>query len=149
MSSPAENDIKALYRQLLEAWNGQDARAMADLFAVEGESIGYDGSISAGPEEIYAHLAPIFANHPTARYVAKVLRVNLLGEGTALLRASAGMVPRGQAELNPAVNAHHTVLAVQTGGSWRIQLFQNTPAQFHGRPDLAERMTQELRELLK
>lgn len=27
-------------------------------------------------------------------------------------------------------------------------LFQNTPAQFHGRPELAESLTAELRELL-
>ena len=31
-------------------------------------------------------------------------------------------------------------------GEWRISLFQNTPAQFHGRPDLVERLTRELRE---
>jgi hypothetical protein len=29
-----------------------------------------------------------------------------------------------------------------------VILFQNTPAQFHGRPDLAEQLTAELRQLL-
>jgi hypothetical protein len=29
-------------------------------------------------------------------------------------------------------------------GQWRIVLFQNTPAQFHGRPSLVEEMTREL-----
>jgi hypothetical protein len=28
----------------------------------------------------------------------------------------------------------------------KIQLFQNTPAQFHGRPEIVEQMTEELRE---
>lgn len=30
----------------------------------------------------------------------------------------------------------------------QIQLFQNTPAQFHGRPELVEQMTEELRQQL-
>jgi len=28
-----------------------------------------------------------------------------------------------------------------------IALFQNTPAQFHGRPELAQQLTEELRQL--
>nr|WP_263596933.1 hypothetical protein [Metabacillus idriensis] len=31
---------------------------------------------------------------------------------------------------------------------WLIQLFQNTPAKFHGRPELNEQMTKELNQLL-
>jgi hypothetical protein len=38
------------------------------------------------------------------------------------------------------------LVALKQDGEWRIVLFRNTPAQFHGRPDLVERMTQELRE---
>ena len=38
--------------------------------------------------------------------------------------------------------------AVKRAGRWRIILFQNTPAQFHGRPELAQQLTDELRELL-
>ncbi|WP_343423123.1 hypothetical protein [Candidatus Flexifilum breve] len=51
------------------------------------------------------------------------------------------MVPRGQTDINPAVRH-------QPGDRWQIALFQNTPAQFHGRPDLAEALTSELRALL-
>jgi hypothetical protein len=31
---------------------------------------------------------------------------------------------------------------------WRIELFQNTPAQFHGRPELVSEMTAELQQQL-
>ena len=34
-------------------------------------------------------------------------------------------------------------------GQWRIALFQNTPAQFHGRPEAAEALTDELRAAFK
>lgn len=148
VSNEVSDEVQALYRRLLKAWNDQDARAMADQFTEDGESIGFDGSQSIGREEIYSHLKPIFEDHPTARFVSIVKNVRHLGTGVVMLRAIAGMVPRGQSDLQPKLNTQHTVVAVQGEGRWRIQLFQNTPAQFHGRPELVEQMTEELRERL-
>ena len=65
-----------------------------------------------------------------------------------MLGAIAGMVPPGDTDVNPQVNTHHTLVAVRRDEKWQIELFQNTPAQFHGRPELVEEMTNELRELL-
>ncbi|MFW5437561.1 SgcJ/EcaC family oxidoreductase [Paenibacillus apiarius] len=149
MQSSAQNEVRALYQQLIDAWNNRSARAMAELFAEEGELIGFDGSQVLGRNEIFAHLEPLFEHHPTAIFVSKVKNVRVLGSEIALVRAIAGMVPRGQSDLNPDVNAHQTLVAVKDEGNWRIQLFQNTPAQFHGRPELAEQMTEELRQLLE
>jgi hypothetical protein len=59
-----------------------------------------------------------------------------------------GMVPAGQTDLNPDVNAVQTLLVVRNDGTWRIALLQNTPAQYHGRPDKTDALTAELRELL-
>jgi hypothetical protein len=58
------------------------------------------------------------------------------------------MVPPGQRTLNTAVNTVQTLVAEEHAGSWRIVLFQNTPTLYHGRPQLAERRTAELQELL-
>jgi hypothetical protein len=57
------------------------------------------------------------------------------------------MVPPGQLDLNPAVNAHQTLVAAQRAGTWHIVLMQTTPAQFHGRPELVQQMTDELRQV--
>lgn len=149
MDSSISNEIQALYYQLLEKWNNSNARAMADLFADKGEIIGYDGSQEIGREEIFLHINPIFENHPTARFVGNVKSVRLIGSNTAMLRAIAGMVPPGQSDINPKVNTHHTLIAEKYEGNWRIQLFQNTPAQFHGRPELVDQMTEELSQLLR
>jgi hypothetical protein len=65
----------------------------------------------------------------------------------SVLRAIVGMVPPGQADLNPAVNAHQTLVAAKRAGTWRIVLMQTTPAQFHGRPELVQQMTDELRQV--
>lgn len=143
-----ETPIAALYRQLLDSWNRRDAEGFAALFEDEGNSIGFDGSPMNGRAEIAATLGQIFADHVTATYVAKIRGIRQLAPDVALLRAVVGMVPPGQSDINPAVNAMQTVVAVKHGEEWRIALLQNTPAQFHGRPELSDALTQELRQLL-
>lgn len=141
--------VQELYRRLLDAWNHQDADAMAACFSEEGEMIGFDGSSAQGRSAIADHLKPIFSDHATATFVAKVKGVRDLSPDVTVLRAAAGMVPPNGSDINPEVNTHHTVVAVKSGEEWSIALFQNTPAQFHGRPEETERWTEELRALLK
>jgi hypothetical protein len=59
------------------------------------------------------------------------------------------MVPPGQHDIHPGVNAVQTIIATRNGGPWRITLFQNTPAAYHGRPELTEQLTAELRAALR
>ncbi|HEY1339398.1 MAG TPA: hypothetical protein VGF59_17920 [Bryobacteraceae bacterium] len=59
--------------------------------------------------------------------------------------AIAGMIPSNQSELDPALHAIQSMVNVNRNGEWRIALFQNTPAAFHGRPKLKDEMTEELR----
>lgn len=143
-----EGEVTDLYIRLLDAWNQRDADAFADLFAVQGHAIGYDGSPMDGREAIRSSLEAIFEDHAPARYVGKVRGVESLSGESALLRAVAGMVPPGQTELNPAVNTMQTLVAIKRDGQWRIALYQNTPAQFHGRPELSQALTEELRQLI-
>jgi uncharacterized protein (TIGR02246 family) len=132
----------------LEAWNRQDAAHFAALFDEDSNVVGFDGSQMNGPSEIESTLRQIFGDHRTATYVGKIRGVRFLVPEVAVLRAVVGMVPPGQSDLNPAVNAIQSLVAVKKEGRWRITLFQNTPAQFHGRPELAEALTEELRQLL-
>lgn len=140
--------VRALYRQLLDRWNRQDALGLAALFAEEGSIVGFDGSAVDGRLAIEMHLVPIFNRHPTPTYIAKVREVRLLAQDVVLLRAVAGMIPRGKADLDPALNAVQSLLARQGRDGWRIELFQNTPAAFHGRPEESAALTAELRALL-
>jgi uncharacterized protein (TIGR02246 family) len=140
--------VHSLYKRLIGAWNRRDARAMAECFRKGGLQIGFDGSTATGPEEIFRHLDPIFKDHATATYVTKVREVRRLGPDAALLIAISGLVPPGRVDISPATNAHQTMVAVREGGVWGIELFQNTAAQFHGRPELVNAMTAELHQLL-
>ena len=75
--------------------------------------------------------------------------MRLLSPDVAILRAVAGMVPPGESDINPEVNAVQTLVAVKQQNKWIIALFQNTPAAFHGRPELSGRLTEELRQALR
>jgi uncharacterized protein (TIGR02246 family) len=140
--------IASLYEMLLDAWNMHDAAFFASQFKENGNVVGFDGSEMAGRENIESELSAIFQSHQTASYVSKIREIRILAPEVAILRAVAGMVPPGKTDINPAVNAIQTMIAVHDDDRWRIALFQNTPAQFDGRPELANALTEELRELI-
>jgi uncharacterized protein (TIGR02246 family) len=141
--------VRLLYQTLLEAWNDKDAHEMAELFSENGNVIGFDGSQMDGRKQIESMLGQIFADHPTPVYVAAVREVRFLAPGVALVRAVAGMVPRGHSDINPALNAVQSLIATKEQDRWRIALFQNTPAALHGRAELSEQLTAELRQALR
>ncbi|MFE7563519.1 SgcJ/EcaC family oxidoreductase [Kitasatospora sp. NPDC057500] len=143
-----ESAVRALYHRVLEGWNQRDGAAFAGPFAADGEVIGFDGTRHSGRSVMAAELGRIFADHATPEYVAKVRRVRALAPGVAQLDAVAGLVPDDAQDVDPALNALQTVIAVNAGAGWRIALWQTTPARYDRRPDLAEALTAELRELV-
>ena len=144
----SEREIRETYRRILDGWNRRDAAAFAAPFADDGEVIGFDGSQTAGRARITAEMQRIFSDHATGSYVGKIRSVRMLGAQAALLQAVAGVVPAGQSRLEPKLNAVQALVAEQREGRWQVILYQNTPAQFHGRPDLTEGLTDELRREL-
>ena len=140
--------VRALYHQLIRYWNERDAIAWAALLAEDATIIGFDGSQMKGCKEAEQELTKIFANHPTASYVTIEKELRFLSEEIALFKAEVGMVPPGQNDIKPEVNAIQIMIAKREAGQWRIASFQNTPAAFHGRPELSQQLTAELREAL-
>lgn len=149
MVTSLHDNVQKVYQKLINAWNNRDAQGMAEQFTEQGVQIGFDGSKLVGQEEILSHLKPIFEHHPTAPFVTKIKNIRPLGTDAAILHAIAGIIPPGEEDIDPNLNAHQTMVVFKEDNDWRIELFQNTPAQFHGRPELIEQMTDELRELLK
>lgn len=149
MTSQAERALRQLHASLLDAWNRRDAAGFASHFAADGSMVGFDGSGVDGAADIRTHLAQVFGNHLTASYVAIVREVRPLDEDVALLRAVAGMVPPGHSRVNPGVNAVQSLVARREGADWRVQLFHNTPAAYHGRPDAVAALTAELQQQLE
>jgi uncharacterized protein (TIGR02246 family) len=149
MSQDDRDRALAAYRELLEAWNRRDADGFAAVFTDDGSCVGFDGSMMNGRAEIASTLRSIFESHPTATYVAKIREVRAIAPGIAVIRSVVGMVPPGENELKPDVNAIQSLVFVDKGPDVRIALLQNTPAAFHGRPELAQQLTSELTDVLR
>lgn len=107
--------------------------------------IGFHGSPVNSQLEIGAHVGEVFTHHQTPGYVGIVREVRLLASDASFLRANAGLIPPGKDDIDPALNAVQSLVAVKKGGSWKIALFQNTPAQFHMQPEQSKALTEELR----
>jgi uncharacterized protein (TIGR02246 family) len=149
LSRAPEAATRDLYERLIDAWNKRNARDYALLFASNGSIVGFDGSQVTGQMEIGAHVSEVFSHHQTAAYITIVREVRSIVSDVTLLRANAGMVPPGKDELNPEMNAVQSMVAARKGDKWEIALFQNTPAAFHGRPELSKKLTDELRAVLR
>jgi uncharacterized protein (TIGR02246 family) len=134
---------------MLDAWNDRDADAFASLFTADACVVGFDGSQMTGSEEIRSNLTAIFGSHSTASYLARVHRVRRVTPAAVMVHAVVGMVPPGESDINPAVNAVQSLLLLLDGADVRIAFLQNTPAAFHGRPELAEELTRELSSVLR
>jgi uncharacterized protein (TIGR02246 family) len=135
------------YQKLLKAWNDRSPDDFVSRFAEDDYLIGFDGSQVEGSANIASHLRPIFADHPTARHLGKGKSAEQFCPEIAIPHAVAGMIPPGRTEIEPKLNIIHTIVAVKLDSGWRIKLFQNTPAQFHGRPELVQELTEELSQL--
>jgi uncharacterized protein (TIGR02246 family) len=143
-----EHETRKLYLRLLDAWNDLSADDFANLFESDGNAVGLDCSQMDGQTAIRSSLADIFADHEPARYVGVVREMRFLSKDVVLLRAVAGMVPRGGTAPNENLSIQ-SLVATQEGGRWKIGLWHNTPAAFHGRPEVSEALLAELREALR
>jgi uncharacterized protein (TIGR02246 family) len=145
-----EAQVRALYRRLLASWNERDARAYASSFATDASVVGFDGSQMDGRAAIEAELSKVFADHPTRPYVGIVREVRSIGDSVAILRGVAGMYWRDEQKkkIDAKLNAVQSLVVEKSRGQWRAALFQNTPAVFHGRPELSEALTKELQSAL-
>ena len=119
----SDHPIHRLYEQILIAWNQQDAAEMAAQFEEDGNLVGFDGSQADSRADIEDHLRPIFTDHPTAAYVAKVREIRMLSSNVGILRAVVGMIPPGSDDINPAGNTIQTLMAVQHADRWQAALY--------------------------
>jgi len=139
--------VENLYEQLIDAWNDRNAPSFGALFDDDGICIGYDGSEMFGQPAISNTLAAIFKDHVTAKYVTIIRETKKLDDNVQLLRAHVGMIPPDKTIVDGSKNAIQVVVARIHKGAGRIILFQNTPAQYHGRPEMVENLTHELQQV--
>jgi uncharacterized protein (TIGR02246 family) len=144
----AETAVRALYRQIINAWNRRSPIAIAELFAEDGVVIQCDGLELKGRDDIVSGHKQLFGDHHIGAFVGKVRSITFPDTDVAVLRAVAGMVMPGQTDFDSRLNTIQTLVAARHDGRWQVVLFQNTPAQFKDRPDEAAVLADELRRQL-
>jgi uncharacterized protein (TIGR02246 family) len=145
-----ETAVRALYIHLMDGWNAGSGALFAAPFADDADLVGFDGTHLRGREAIAAFHQQLFDTYVQgSRLVGKITGVRFLTADVALMHAVGGTVLAGASDLAPDRNSVQTLVAVRDGGVWRLAAFQNTRAQFMGRPEAAEALTEELRQLLR
>lgn len=146
--TPDEEEVHELYSRLIHAWNHQDPSAFATLFTKQAIAIGVDGTQLAGQREIESAVDSLFRDRATSTYITKVRDIKNVSKDVVHLRAVVGMIAPGEYDINPAMNAVQSLIAVKGVDGWGITLLQDTPAIYDGRPAAREELTRELRELI-
>jgi uncharacterized protein (TIGR02246 family) len=149
-STDDEAAIRSLYFQMIDGWNKGDGDSFASPFAEDGDLVGFDGTHLIGRQQIasfHQQLLDTFVKG--SRLVGKIRDVRFLTPKVAIMHAVGGTVMKGQTDLDPERNSIHT-LVLEKGNDerWCVAAFQNTRAQYIGRPEMTNELTKELREEL-
>ena len=144
-----EAAIRDLLWQLIDGWNQGSGEAFAAPFAEDADFVGFDGTYFKGRKEIVSFHKMLFGRILVGtRLVGKIRGVRFLTPEVALMHAVGGTMMPGQSDLDPDRNSIQTLVATKHDGAWKLAAFQNSRAQFLGRPELAEKLTEELRQEL-
>ena len=122
-----EAAVRALAARLVEAWNGADSRALADVFAEDGDLIAGDGKHTSGRAAIEGYFAHLLETMPKGtRFQLTVTNVRPVAPGVVLLNSSGGFLMPGDEDVTPERRGIQIVVAVRAAGAWRTALFQRT-----------------------
>ena len=125
------------------------AADFAALFADDGVAVGFDGSEMAGRDAIEGQLGEIFAGHETGAYVGMVRDVRRLGSRRRRCCTRSRAWCRRAIRRRPGAQRRAGAGRRGALGHLAAVLYQNTPGPFHGRPELCERLSEELRHELQ
>jgi uncharacterized protein (TIGR02246 family) len=149
--SPNDDDVavRSLYFQMIDGWNKGKGDDFAAPFAEDGDLVGFDGTHLKRRQEIASFHQQLFDTFlKGSRLVGKVRSVRFLTADVALIHAISGTMMSGQSDIDPERNSIQTLVAIKSNGQWHLAAFQNTRAQFLGRPQESQALTEELRHEL-
>ena len=148
--SADEAKIHALYQQLMDGWNRGSGKDFATPFADNGDLVGFDGTQLKGRQEIDSFHQQLFDTYVKgSRLVGRIRSVRFLTSDVVIMHAVSGTIMSGGTDIEPERNSIQTLVAMKdSGGEWRLVAFQNTRAQYFGRPEQSQALTEELRGLL-
>ena len=121
-----EAAVRALYQQLMDAWNNGSGDDYAVTFAEDGILVGFDGTALNGRQEIVSFHQPLFDKWlKGTRLTGDVTRVQFLTADIAVMHAIGSTIMRGKSKPDPARDSLQTLVAVREHGDWKLAAFQN------------------------
>ena len=145
-----EAAVRSLCFQMIDSWNKGSGDAFAAPFAKDGDLVGFDGMHLKGRQEIASfHQRLLNTFVKGSRLVGKIRNVRFLTPDVAIMHVIGGTIMDGQTDIDPERNSIQTLVVIKdSDGKWRLAAFQNTRAQYIGRPDMSQALTEELRKEL-
>jgi len=122
-----EAAVRALYEELMGGWNEGSGARFAAAFTEDGDLIAFDGTYLRGRDVIERFQQELFDKWVKGtRLTGSVNDVRFVGPDTAVMHAIGGTIKRRKTKPARARDSIQTLVAVRTGGGWRLAAFQNT-----------------------
>jgi uncharacterized protein (TIGR02246 family) len=126
--------IRTLYQQTIDGWNQGSGDAFAAPYSEDSDFVGFDGTYLKGRQQIASfHQMLLDKFLKGSRLIGKIRSIRFIAENVAIM---------------PERNSIHTIVAVKRDNNWYFTAFQNSRAQYIGRPEESQALTEELRQEL-
>ncbi len=141
VSSPELAAIRSQAKAFVEAFDGQDAKAVASFWTADGEYVDDAGQVYEGREAIESCYANLFASSPDAKLQVVSDSIRLPSSGLAIEdgRTKVDFESNGTAAISS-----YTAVHVQVDGKWLIASVRETLAD----PSAAESGVSDLEFLI-
>jgi uncharacterized protein (TIGR02246 family) len=122
--SKDESAIRANVEAFVKAYNAGDAKAVANLFASEAQTIDEEGETTLGREAIERKTAATFADAPQGRIQIDVGSIRMIGSALAIEIGRAKVTSSPGKE--PNVSRYSAVHVKSRAGKWLLAFVRET-----------------------
>lgn len=115
-----EDAIRAIHRQMIDAWNVGDGAAFAAPFTDDADFVVFEGTHLKGRQQIASFTQQIFDTVVKgSRLEGEVKFVHLLSPVLAVMHSTVRTTLRGQAEASPGRDSMQLTIVTKRDGEWR------------------------------
>lgn len=136
-SPSADNAAREVMKTYLAAWDRADARTLGSNYEADGDFIGPDGALAAGPAELEAFYADAFKRgYAGSRASFKLIKARWLASGVIAVdgewEIAGARKPDGSAK--PPEKGIATAILLEEHGAWRIGLLREQESAHRIKP---------------
>ncbi len=125
-ASPDEKAIRKIVRDVEEAFNKHDVKALTALFSEHGEIINAGGEVSQGAGAITDVFTDVFERSPEAQMTIQIESIRVLGKAVAVEEGTTRTV---HAPGQPEEIARYAVVYSKEGDDWKMISARDLPTE--------------------